>query len=353
MLFLILLLLFNCKKNSSGISTQNQIGEWQSLGLEDKLVNDLVLINDYLYACAGKDGLYRLNRHTSNAQWEYLGLADTALERTLESGITDVINIEDNLLVSYVAGYQHNKRGIYRTSNNYTTWLASDSGMSSLPDYPTPSQVLNLDQHPANPSIIFAGTSVNLIYKSQDGGHSWRSVYGSLASSINLAMRINDKNFHQIWVGGETGRFAPYLLHSNDIGESWSRISFPPNIGPYTYDNAVYDIAINPNNDNILYFGMLGVIVKTTDKARTFQRILGWDDGIYRHWRLALNPENPEELLSTGSHLYRTTDGGYSWQKISPSDDRSELYALAVDWQQRVLYVSASSPGNGIYKLTF
>jgi hypothetical protein len=29
------------------------------------------------------------------------------------------------------------------------------------------------------------------------------------------------------------------------------------------------------------------------------------------------------------------------------------LYALAVDWQRRVLYVSTSSPGNGIYKLYF
>jgi photosystem II stability/assembly factor-like uncharacterized protein len=203
--------------------------------------------------------------------------------------------------------------------------------------------------------VILAGTTVDLIYLTTDGGRFWRRVFGTLgASAINYAIRFSRGNPSQIWVGGETGRFAPYLLFSTDGGESWGdRIWFPPNIGPYTYDNAVYDIAIDPTNDSVLYFGMLGGIVRTSDKGQTFQRILGWDDGIYRHWRLAINPTDPQELLATGFYLYRTTDGGQSWQRITPPDNRNNMYALAVDWQQRVLFASASSPGNGIYKLHF
>ena len=96
---------------------------------------------------------------------------------------------------------------------------------------------------------------------------------------------------------------------------------------------------------------MLGVIGKTTDKGETFHRILGWDDGIYRFWRLDFNPNNFNEFFSTGFYLYKTIDGGDSWQKIKPP--LFEIYAIAVNWQRRILFISVSSPENGIYKMHF
>jgi len=336
---------FSCKDTGVGPTT----GNWKLLGLEGKVVSQLKLIDNHLYACAGRDGLFRVNITSINKYWEYLGLADAALE----SGVTDVVSLNGHLLVSYVAGDQSQKRGVYRSSDAGVTWLASDSGMITTTEYPTTSQVIRLRQSPTNPSHVLAGTTVDLIYLSTDSGIIWRKIFGTLgASAINYSICFSNASASEIWVGGETGFFAPYLLHSSDGGESWSDIWFPPDfgLGP---DNAVYDIAIDPTNDSVLYFGMLGMIGKTTNKGETFQRILGWEDGIYPHWRLAINPSNPQELLATGFFLYRTTDGGKSWQRITPPDNRNGLYALAVDWQQRVLFVSASSPGNGIYKLRF
>lgn len=327
-------------------------GQWEELGLEGKLVSQLVLIENYLYACAGRDGLYRMKTNIANPQWEYLGLADTAVERSLSLGATDVIFVNNALLVSYAASFRVNKRGIYRSIDEGATWTPSDSGMVTTPEYPTPSQVIRLQKHPSDPRVVLAGTSVSLVYRSDDGGVSWRRVLGTVgASSLNFSIRFSQ---NEVWVGGETGRFAPYLLHSSDGGQSWSdHITFPPNIGPYTYDNAVYDIAIHPTNSSILYFGMLGIILKTTDKAQSFQRVLGWDETIDPRWRIAMNVHNADELLATGFFLYRTTNGGGTWQKITPPDQRNYLFALAVDWERRVLYTSASDPGNGIYKLHF
>ncbi len=355
LLCIVLLLLFNCKKNSSGISTQNQVGEWQSLGLEEKLVNDLVLINDYLYACAGRDGLYRLNRYTSNAQWEYLGFADGDLYRQLDYGVTTLLYLPatNELLLGVNTHRDTAEIGVFRSSDFGQTWIPSDSGIRTQ-SHPKSSQIHFLCRDPNFSNVVFAGLS-STIYKSTNNGDTWNKVYGIREAGglgINV-IRFSLANPNEVWAGGETSRFAPILLHSSDYGNTWTNFFFPLDIGPYWRDNVVYDIKINSVTDNILYFGMLGVIVKTTDKAQTFQRILGWEDGIYRHWRLALNPENPQELLATGSYLYRTPDGGHTWQKVSPPDDRNELYALTVDWQQRVLYVSASSPGNGVYKLTF
>lgn len=347
--YIILLSQSSCKDST----TSSPIGGWQFLGLEGKLVNELKLIDNYLYACAGKDGLYRFNLGNSNIEWEYLGFADSSVERTLESGVTDVIAVNGNLIISYVASYQLNYNGIYRSTNNGVTWEPTDSGMIIIPEYPTTSNVLRLQQHPSLPNNIIAGTTVSLIYKSINGGISWKKIFGTEgASALNFAIRFNLNSTNQIWVGGETGFLAPYLLYSEDENESWSDyIWFPEYFGPYFNDNGVYDIVIDPTNENILYFGMLGVIGKTIDKGKSFQRILGWDDGIYRHWRLGINPINPNEIFATGFYLYRTLDGGNNWEKIKPPF--YEIYALAVNWQQRILYISVSSPENGIYKISF
>lgn len=339
----------SCKDMGTGSSERN----WVLIGLEGKLVSRLKLINGYLYACAGKDGLFRIRMEQNDPQWEYLGLAEPTLERVIESGVTDIISIDTELLVSYVAGSGYGRAGIYRSTNGGVTWLPSDSGMILTPEYPTSSQIIRLAQFGTQPRHILAGTTVDLVYRSTDGGISWERIFGTVgASSINYAISCRDPNQREIWVGGETGFFAPFVVHSSDGGDTWSdRISFPADIGPYTYDNAVYDIVPYPNGDSTVYFAMLGAIVKTTDKGETFERILGWEDGVYRHWRLEMNPGNPEELLATGFNLYHTNDGGVTWQKIKPP--LFEIYALEVDWGERVLYVSVSSPENGIYKLCF
>ena len=326
-----------------------KIGEWKFLGLEGKLVNDLKLIDNYLYACAGKDGLYKLNLNETNNSWKYLGLKDDRIEKTLEAGVTDVISMNGNLIVSYAAGAHLNYKGIYRSSDKGNYWIQSDSGMINT----STSNIIRLYQLPNQSQTLFALSSINIVYISSNGGLTWGISYGSIgASSINYAVISNPLIPTEIFVGGESGRFAPYLLRSIDDGISWSNyILFPPYFGPYFVDNVVYDLAFDPIDGSKLYAGMLGVIGKTTDKGETFQRILGWEDGIYRNWRIAINPHNPKDIFSTGFYLYRTQDGGQTWEKIKPP--YFEIYALAINWQQRILYISVSSPENGIYMMRF
>lgn len=344
-IFVILLLQLSCKNNS----IVPEIGKWELLGLEGKLVNDLKLVDNYLYACAGKDGLFRLNLNGSSKDWEYLGFADMRIERELEMGVTDIVSVNGNLLVAVSSGYQLGYSGTYLSIDNGKTWQVSDSGMITNPS----SQIIRFQQHPMLKETIIAATGIHLIYRSTNGGSVWNKIYGiEGAGGIHYAVNFAQTSPNEIWAGGETGRFSPYLLKSIDGGDSWSDyIWFPENFGPFYIDNAVYDIAINPTDGNTLYFGMLGVIGKTTDKGETFQRILGWDDGIYRSWRLGMNPNNPKEIFATGFYLYRTLDGGETWQKIEPPF--YEIYALAVNWKHRIVYISVSSPENGIYRMRF
>lgn len=339
-----------CKHSTDALRPDN----WQLLGLEEKLVSRLVLAGDYLYACAGRDGLFRLSTTKPHTGWQYLGLADHRLERTLESGVTDFASLNDFLLTSYIAGYQLQMRGIYRSADNGATWQPSDSGMSVILEYPTTSLIMQIEPCPTNPQIILAGTTTSLVYLSNDGGEFWQRVHGTPgAGAINYAIRFKSGASTEAWIGGETSRFAPFLLRSLNFGASWDRIDSLPSLGPYGTDNAVYDIAIDSENSSVVYVGMLGMIAKTNDTGTSWQKILGWEDGVQRNWNLAINPGSTKELFATGARLYRTTNGGGTWDKLIPPNGRRALYALAVDWSKKILYVSAASPGNGIYKQTF
>ena len=348
-ILVIILLQLSCKNNSTG----PEIGKWELLGLEEILVNDLKLIDNYLYACAGKDGLFRLNLNNSNNQWEYLGFADKGLYKQLDYGVTSIVKIPstNELLIGIATHRDSSETGLFRSSDNGITWTTSDSGIGSE-QYQKRSEIVTLIIDIYSTNTLYAGLTAT-IYKSIDGGLSWNLKRGIHGTGLGInSIIIAQTKPNQIWAGGESSRFAPYLLHSTNFGETWSDpIRFPENFGPFFVDNAVYDIAIDPNDENTLYFGMLGVIGKTTDKGETFQRILGWDDGIYRYWRLGMNPNNSNEIFATGFYLYRTLDGGKTWQKIEPPF--YEIYALAINWQHRVLYVSVSSPENGIYKMRF
>jgi photosystem II stability/assembly factor-like uncharacterized protein len=347
---IIIITQLSCSDNT----TEPEKGEWSGLGLEGKLVNDLKLIDSYLYACAGKDGLYRLDLNQSDSGWTYLGFSDSGLLRQLYYGVTSIVKIPstNRLIVGLATHRDTSEVGVFRSTDEGSTWIASDVGIGT-DYYPKSTEISCLYVNTFVQNTIYAGL-YSTIYKSLDGGNSWYLVQGihGVGGLGRNAIRIAHNNPSTIWAGGETSRFAPYLLNSTDGGESWSDyIKFPANFGPYTDDNAVYDIAIDPSNDNILYFGMLGVIGKTTDKGKTFERILGWEDGIYKHWRLSINPDKPLELFATGAYLYKTNDGGKSWSKITPPMD--EIYALEMNWQDKVLYVSVSDPENGIYKYNF
>lgn len=334
--------------------TNPRVWEWESLGLEGKLVPELVLANNYLYACAGQDGLFRLDLQKGGIQWEYLGFADSMVPRELPYGVTSVyIDETTNFIIVGIATPSTSGTGLFRSEDNGLTWVPSDSGIQTQ-QYPWSTQVQSINGTSSRDSVLLAGMSAT-IYRSTDRGLSWTLVEGNPdAGGLGInTIEINPLNTNEIWAGGETGRFAPIAMRSTNRGETWELIYPLPPLGPYGVDNAVYDIVIDPINEGTVYLGMLGLIMKTSDNGQTWQKVLSWEDGIYRNWRLNINPEDTKELFATGSRLYWTVNGAQSWQRTLPPDGREAIYALAIDWEKNIVYAGASSPDNGIYKLFF
>ena len=164
-------------------------------------------------------------------------------------------------------------------------------------------------------------------YRMQNNQASWK-----FAGCINIGGRITDIEMHAsdqqtIYAGAATGG----VFKSTDAGTTWSPI----------FDNAlslsIGDIAIAPSNPKILYVGTgeanggggsstydgLGVY-KSTDAGNTWS-YSGLDD-IGNTGRIVVSPKDPQKVFvaamgdlygkAPNRGIYRTTNGGSSWQKV-------------------------------------
>ncbi len=344
----VLLFLASCGEDQSNPQ------QWEFLGLEGKLVYNLTLSGNHLYACAGRDGLYRTALDGNNNQWEYLGLGDTTLFRARGIGVTSVLVDESSgrIMAGYADQYLSG-HGIWITEDQGITWAPSDSGMGKN----LSSAVQSLYRVTSHPDTLFAGLSTTL-FRSINGGISWELIWGNPDAGglgiTAITSQPDDPNY--LLAGGQTGRFAPFALKSYDMGQAWQKFYqvFPPGPVGVGVDNVVFDIAIDPLDQNTFYLGMIAMILKTTDGGETWVKVVDWEDGVGHHIRISINPDNSQELFATGIWLRHSLDGGAMWEKInSPLPDQNIFFALAVDWEQRVLFVSLSYPGFGIYRRTF
>ena len=341
--------------NNDNIVNQDNTETYESLGLVNKPIHNLLLSADYLYACAGLSGLYRLCRNAQTPAWEYLGFDSTLF--TEGSGVTSLLLNEQG--EPELVGL-HTRRtgigsgvGIYRTDDDGQSWYPSDSGIAIDENEYTSSNVHSLARDPNNANTLFAGIG-GAIYRSSDRGRSWRLLPETWRGSQTYAIAFGGQSSDLIWAGGEGGWQMAFLLKSSDGGSTWEYIAISQYIsrtlGDYEASTNLRDIAADPSDANTVYLCM-GVLVKSEDAGKTWKMILSRQDG-YSPWRISLNPDDPQELITTGAGVYHSTDGGSTWVRYDPPEGHDVTHALAVDWVKRVLFIYAFRR-NGVYKMEF
>jgi photosystem II stability/assembly factor-like uncharacterized protein len=333
---------------------------WIALELSNVQVNRLVLSGDWLYACANKGGLYRI-KHPANEgdQWQFLGLADARIEIG-DFGVTDVIILNDTIVVGNSGNFAPDIAGIYRSINDGMSWVVSDSGFIKNQIYTSSAFVRRLAQSPFEPQMILAGCrGAFLLYLSYDFGRSWNMIFDLFDGAISFhAVGFHPSRQNEIWVGGRvpnSGR--PLLYRSTDLGATWEELLKRPHApgDPRQWDN-VKEIVFDPADEQMVFVCMNRVILTTTDSGNSWTPS---DTLISPLHSLSLNPFNNQEFIAGAfDTLYHSLDGMQSWAVLetTPESVDTDMRTLAVDWQKRILYVatySVLSPLKGVYKLYF
>jgi len=214
-------------------------------------------------------------------------------------------------------------------------------------------RINDLENHPTNERIIYAGSAGGGVWKSNDAGTTFNPIFDDYCQSIGaVALDPNDPD-NIIYVGtGETWTrnsvsIGDGLYKSVDGGSNWTKIGLE-------MSERIANIIINPNNSKEIYVAVLGAlwgdgdvrgVYKTTDGGESWNKVLyvnqktGCAD-------LAMDPKEPNTLYASmwefrrtgwsfesggeNSALYKSTDAGKTWNKIHNGFPEGKLGRLAI-----------------------
>lgn len=217
-------------------------------------------------------------------------------------------------------------------------------------------RVNTIKVHPSDPNIVYIGYSGGGLWKTTDGGNNWQPVFDRQTFLAIGDIELDPKNPNVVYAGTGDPNISAYpfigdgLWKSTDGGQNWQHLGL-------TEQRIISKIIVDPSNSNILYVATMGLpfernnkrgLYKTVNGGQSWQQILFVSDqsGVID---LEMAPNNPNVLYAavwdrlrsnresvvTGSNarIWKTTDGGSSWAKLAgglPEGDQSRI-GLSID----------------------
>ncbi|MBI2953734.1 MAG: hypothetical protein HYY30_05430 [Chloroflexi bacterium] len=176
-------------------------------------------------------------------------------------------------------------------------------------------RIESLAADPTDPTILFAGTNGNGIFRSTDGGQTWTGVNNGLANLFVNAITVNPTNPGVILAatgrGAAVGEETAGIYRSTDRGETWTRQS--PG-----FANA---FGVDPTNAGIIYAAGAPPVRKTTDGGITWSLSFGGIENTDLTG-IAVNAENTSNILAGGvteggtGKIFRSTNAGGAWTLV-------------------------------------
>ena len=240
-------------------------------------------------------------------------------------------------------------------------------------------RIIDVENHPTNPRIIYLGSAGGGVWKSTDSGTTFSPIFDDYAQSIGV-VKLDPKNPDEIiWVG--TGEIwtrnsvsvGDGLFKSTDGGSNWTKVGFENS-------ERISSIVINPTNTDEMYVGVLGAlwsdsedrgVYKSLDGGTTWSKILytGPSTGAAD---VIIDTNNPSVLytsmwefrrsgwgFSSGgktSALYKSIDSGTTWNKIHngfPEGDLGRIAVAIAPSDNNILYAvleTVEKATNGLWK---
>jgi photosystem II stability/assembly factor-like uncharacterized protein len=203
----------------------------------------------------------------------------------------------------------------------------------------TSGRVTDLAVQADDPSIVFVATASGGLWKSTNAGHTWRQVFtGGTATFGDVAIAPSDPSRVYAGTGEQNNRqstsWGDGVYVSDDGGETWRHAGL-------TETRHVGKIEVHPTNPDIAWVAGMGNlwaegeergVFRTTDGGRTWEKVL-YVDEYTGAVDLVVSPLNPDELYAAtyqrmrkawafngggpGGGIWKSTDGGSTWTRLS------------------------------------
>lgn len=241
-------------------------------------------------------------------------------------------------------------------------------------------RVTSIDVDLSNDDIIYAGTASGGLWKSTSGGVSWKSIFDDQPTQSIGAVTVNQNNPSEIWVG--TGEGNPRNSHNEgegiyksiDGGETWHYMGLKET-------KVIHRIIIHRDNPDIVYVGASGTawgtnpergVFRTKDGGKTWEKILYSNEGTGIA-DLVVDPTNPNKLIAAmweherkpwtfnsggeNSGIYVTHDGGDTWERRTskdglPKGNLGRIGLAIAPSSPNIVYAIVEAKENNLYKST-
>ena len=244
----------------------------------------------------------------------------------------------------------------------------------------TSGRISDFAVHPDNRSIYYVATSSGGVWKTENAGTTYEPLFDGEGSYSIGCITLDPNNTNVVWVGsGENNNqrsvaYGDGIYKSEDGGKSWK------NMGLKNSEH-ISKIIVDPRDSRVVYVAAGGPlwseggdrgVYKTTDGGKTWDAVLTIDEntGIAD---LVMDPRNPDLLYAAahqrrrhvftyvsggpGSGIYKTTDGGKTWEKANkglPSVDLGRIGLAISPADPEVIYamVEAAQDKGGFFRST-
>lgn len=277
------------------------------------------------------DGVYKST--DAGKTWKKMGLEKT-------QHISRIIIHPTNPDIVYVAAqgalFEGNaERGIYKSVDGGKTWkntlfvneLTGASELSMDANYPE-IMYAAMWEHQRKPNMVVSGGSGSGLYKSTDAGETWQKIHKGLPEEKGkMAIAVSPSNSNKVYALIESDSNADKggLFVSNDAGGSWSMVSGDNRL----VQRAWYyiEVFVDPNDEDTVYV-LSAPALRSEDGGKTWETLSGTHGDYHNLW---INPDNSKNMVIAN-------DGGaavsFDYAKTWSTQDNmptAQFYRINVD----------------------
>ncbi len=244
----------------------------------------------------------------------------------------------------------------------------------------TAGRIADIAVNPSNSSEYYLAVASGGVWKTTNAGNTFTPIFDSYGSYSIGCITIDPNNHNVLWLGsGENNNqrsvaYGDGIYKSEDGGKSWK------NLGLKNSEH-IHKIIVHPDNSDIVYAAVNGPlwsaggdrgVYKTEDGGKTWTNIKSVSKNTGA-CDLVMDPQNPDVMYAAfqqrrrhvwtyigggpESAIYKTKDGGKTWEKSSsglPSVDLGRIGLAIPPSNNNIVYaiVEAAQGKGGFYKST-